>query len=420
MINDIINHLKKIKNIKNVTDLELNELTDILYQQASILSNKETISQEVAFDKILQLLYKDENIKNNSDYKKVCSNAKRTPNEYDDENVMISDPDLNRWNFYIRFKISKPLDINETEIRIFNDYLLVSGSKKNLKESNILKLIGLKPMLYREIILVSKKIEQALILAFTDLSIGIVYANDIESEALTEKIRKSVENDFRNNHLEYSDFTYTGYLSHPNDGYGLTLFQYESTPIQYNAEMEFTPLTCEELEVSFSNYFNKLGEFNYYEESFKKINTASNILATSLFDDSLINKIILSMTAIEVLSEKLEKSQEEIKVINTLIENLNNMKINNEIKSSLEKGLMSLKNQSIGKSCRILVKKLLGKEKSKKFYDIYDFRSQLVHTGKLKDNDKDKLIRIKNDAYMIAKDTLDAYLKEITTQTCCD
>nr|WP_232830245.1 hypothetical protein [Pectobacterium parmentieri] len=135
------------------------------------------------------------------------------------------------------------------------------------------------------------------------------------------------------------------------------------------------------------------------------------MLTTSLFDDSLINKIILSMTSIEVLSSKVRRPDAEIKALDYLSKKLNESDINDEVKTSIEKGLLSLQTQSIGKNCKTLVKNLLGKKDSELFYRLYDFRSQLVHTGSLKEEEEQKeMLNIYMDAYSLAKRLLVAYI----------
>lgn len=84
-----------------------------------------------------------------------------------------------------------------------------------------------------------------------------------------------------------------------------------------------------------------------------------------------------------------------------------------EVKASLTRTLESMRFQSIGKSCKSLVKSLLGKKDSQLFYKLYDYRSQLVHTGSLKD-DQEKMYKIYSDSFFLAKKLLSTYIKQLS------
>lgn len=410
MPNEIIKFLSSLNtNITFSNEDEIN-LINMIYKKSSILSEKNKNSQENEFDNLISHLLQDDYILKNPNLKKLCKRVSKKPNDFDEDGVMKSDPDKNRWSFYIRFKISKPLDFDLNELSISDDFLIVTGSELSLNETQTLKLINLKPMLYREILEVSKNTEQALILAFAGLGIGIAYAQSLGSEAITEYLRTSIEDVWRKNHITYEESSYTSYIHHPNDAYGINYFQFESTPIDFQAKKTCEPLNKNELEKLFTQFYQKFNILHHHHNSFKKFEIANSILTTSLFDDSLINKIILSMTAIEVLTEKEMRSKTEIDVLSELINIVQGMSLDKNVEESIRLGLESLKSQSIGKSCRNLIKKLLGKEEAKEFYDIYNFRSQLVHGGKLKNHTDADLIKIHGKAYVLAKKTLNAYL----------
>lgn len=89
------------------------------------------------------------------------------------------------------------------------------------------------------------------------------------------------------------------------------------------------------------------------------------------------------------------------------------MNIEDVVKKSLMRGLSSLKFQSIGKCCKSLVKSFLGKKDAEQFYKLYDYISQLVHSGGLK-NDQQELYNISEQSYILAKKLLVAYLKNIS------
>ncbi len=332
--------------------------------------------------------------------------------DYNNDNICTYDPSKTLWNFYIRFKVSEPLGIDCESIGFLDKFIIKSDSSLSLKESNILKLENLEPLIYMEIIDVSKKVEQALILAFAELGVGIAYAENLASEKIVEDIRVISEKAFHKQHTQFYDTYSERLLIHWADKFGVVLFQVESTAWDTDAMQDKNPIDTENLNSIFSDYYEQLQNIDFGDDRLRKIATATSILTTSLFDDSLINRIILSMTAIEVLSTKIERPNDETKVIDDLVEKLNEMDIDNNIKDSLRLGLNSMKAQSIGKSCKVLVKTLLGKKDANKFYDLYNSRSQLVHTGVLKD--KEEMYRINMESYSLAKKLLATYINNVS------
>lgn len=323
--------------------------------------------------------------------------------------MSITDPEINKWSFYIRFKISEPLGIDQKSIKFLDDFYIESDSELPLKSSKILKLKNSKPLIYREIYEVSKKVEQALFLAFTEIGIGIAYAENLFSIKIIDQLNNEVMNSFIKAHTTYNNTYYERPLIHLANKFGVVLFDSESQEWDSNVSQENEPRKVQDIKDFFSKYFHQVNKTDLVDEKFKKIAIATNILSTSLFDDSLINRIILSMTSIEVLSNKISRPETEIKVIDRLIEELHAMPdVNSQIKESLAKSIVSIKNQSISKSCKLLVKQLLNKKEANKFYQLYEFRSQIVHAGVLKDNNE--LYEIYTDSYVLAKKVLEAYI----------
>lgn len=187
--------------------------------------------------------------------------------------------------------------------------------------------------------------------------------------------------------VRHDDF-YDVPLIHWSDKFGVELFPEKSTAWHTKAVQEDDVIDVERLNHFFNQHNNRFENVFIAGESFQKIKKATSILTTSLFDDSLINKIILSMTAIEVLSERIRRPDAEIEALAYLSKKLNESEFDVHVKESIKKGLDSLQYQSVGKNCRVLVKNLLGKKDSQLFHKLYDFRSQLVHAGSIKKDEK--------------------------------
>lgn len=329
----------------------------------------------------------------------------------------IVDPSEIKWSFYIRFRISEPLGSDDNILHFLNKYTIEADQNQTLEDSKTLVLKTSEFLTYKEALIESEKVEQSLILAFSELGIGITYPKNLASEAEFEEIRTAIEGDFFSEHTTIYETHYERLLVHFNDKFGIVMFQEESTPLDCKTSEEKEPADTNKFYDSFINNYNQLDNTCITDHNFKKLKVATSIFTTSIFEDSLINKIILSMTAIEVLSNKTLKSDEEQKGINYLVSAVNkNNDIDENTKEKLIQTLDSARTESIGKSCRILVKSLLTGKDAKLFYKLYNYRSQLVHTGILKDS-QEEMYNIYSDAYSLAKRLLTAYLKQLNTST---
>lgn len=330
------------------------------------------------------------------------------------DSVSIMDPDKTKWNFYIRFRVSEPLGVDKKSLRFLDQFVIEADDNKSLKEETVLVLRNNTSLIYREILPLSKKVEQVLIMAFAELGIGIAYAENLASGFVLDKIREEMENAFISRHTKVFDEYYERPLIHFNDKFGVELFQEKSHPWDSNASEEKEPSDVILFDESFGENYNYLKDTNICDDQFRKIELASSILTTSIYEDSLTSKIILSMTVIEVLSEKACRDDEELRALDFLVKSMNEVNdFDPKVKASLTKSLESMRFQSIGKSCKYLVKSLLGKKDSQLFYKLYDYRSQLVHAGFLKD-DHEKMYKIYNDSFRLAKRLLSEYIKRLS------
>lgn len=337
--------------------------------------------------------------------------------EEESSNRYISDPSEIKWNFYIRFKISEPLGSDQNILHFLDKYTIEADASQTLKDTKTLVLKNSEFLSYKETFITSKKVEQSLILAFSELGIGITYPKNLASEAIFEKIRTVIENNFFTENTTTYDTYYERPLIHFSDKFGIVMFQEDSIPFDGKASEEKEAADTNKLHSFFRDNYNQLNNICVTDYKFKKFDVATSIFTTSIFEDSLINKIILSMTVIEVLSNKLKKSDEEQKGIDHLVNVVNeNNDIDENTKKKLIQSLDSARTESIGKSCKTLVKNLLGRKDAKLFYNLYDYRSQLVHTGVLK-NDKEEMYKIYYDSYNLSKRLLAAYLKKLNSST---
>lgn len=318
------------------------------------------------------------------------------------------------WSFYIRFQVSRPLGIDQRSVSFLGKYIIESDSGESLIDANILRLKILENLVWTELAQDSKKVEQALILAFAELGIGIAYPDNLASAAELEKTKKALEKDFIQHHTKRYEDHIDIPLIHWSGKFGVVPFLAGSVGWDTKAIQERTAIDIDKFNGAFAKNYDRLQNVFIFEDGFKKVETATAILTTSLFDDSLINRVILSMTAIEVLSDKPLRSDTELDALNFLAEQLSKGQFSDEVKKSLSLGLKSLRTQSIGKSCKALVKALLTKKDAELFHDLYNYRSQLVHAGALKEDQGD-VYRIYVDSYSLAKRVLDAYVENISS-----
>ncbi|RTQ00605.1 hypothetical protein EKN38_15085 [Enterobacter sp. WCHEn045836] len=111
-------------------------------------------------------------------------------NEYE---LNITQSEKDKWNFYIRFQIPRPLGIDCDSLVFLDKFIIESDSGLSLKEAKILRLKNIETAVYRDIAVISRKVEQALILAFSDLGIGIAYPDNLASAALLERLKRAAE-----------------------------------------------------------------------------------------------------------------------------------------------------------------------------------------------------------------------------------
>ncbi len=106
---------------------------------------------------------------------------------------------------------------------------------------------------------------------------------------------------------------------------------------------------------------------------------ALSVLGLALASPHAKSKLILSMTAIEVLSDRGDVGQEIKDALDELKGHINLVETTDTTKDVLAKVLESAKRETISKACKRVVKEYLGARPAKEFYRLYDVRSELVH-----------------------------------------
>ncbi|WP_027016810.1 HEPN domain-containing protein [Comamonas composti] len=106
---------------------------------------------------------------------------------------------------------------------------------------------------------------------------------------------------------------------------------------------------------------------------------ALNVLGLALADPHAKSKLILAMTAVEILSDRECVEKEVADALDNLKEKIAEVKATSEMKDRLANLLEGAKIETISKAGKRLVRKVLGGARAKEFYKLYDVRSELVH-----------------------------------------
>lgn len=106
---------------------------------------------------------------------------------------------------------------------------------------------------------------------------------------------------------------------------------------------------------------------------------ALNVLGLALADPHAKSKLILAMTAVEILSDRgrVEKDVEE--ALNGLKKKVSEIQAADEVKQFLKRVLGEAKKESISKAGKRLIQAVLGEERAEEFDKLYKLRSELVH-----------------------------------------
>jgi hypothetical protein len=106
---------------------------------------------------------------------------------------------------------------------------------------------------------------------------------------------------------------------------------------------------------------------------------ALNVLSLALADPHAKSKLILAMTAVEVLSDRASVEEDHLAALDALKKKIPEIKTTIELKEKLTKTLEGSKIEAISKAGKRLVKEVLGSAKARRFYELYNARSELVH-----------------------------------------
>lgn len=118
---------------------------------------------------------------------------------------------------------------------------------------------------------------------------------------------------------------------------------------------------------------------DYFKIDTTRTLEALNVLGLALADPHAKSKLILAMTAIEVLSDREDIDSEITEPLNELNKKISELNASQEVVKELTEILENARRETISKAGRRLVGRILGGAKAKQFHKLYAVRSQLVH-----------------------------------------
>jgi len=121
--------------------------------------------------------------------------------------------------------------------------------------------------------------------------------------------------------------------------------------------------------------------YNSVPELTHKQTLALELYAMSHFESSSRARFITLVSAIEALSLRKKRSKSELEYLDALIQQTNESELGKFSKQSLVNALSNLRDESISKACRNLIRNHLGKEAMSQFQIFYDVRSSILHSG---------------------------------------
>lgn len=264
------------------------------------------------------------------------------------------------------------LDIDKKRInfKINNKTIFLKSTNKNelISETKFLTIVIRNYSSYKEASIDMIMLDQAIKLAALKENIGVLTEVNSHEQQVISHIQDSI---FKEQfHMKIV----------PKRIHGKGIF--------FNNAPDFDPdPNIEKERIKEFEFIDSLSyHFTNYEIAFELLE-AIEILNSIKIEYSSKSRIILSMTVIEMLAgENALKSEEEVAMIEKLEQVIENSSLNNNKKESLKNSLILCKKDSIGKTCRKLVKEHLGRKESEEFYKLYNYRSEVVHTGKTNNN----------------------------------
>ncbi|MBB1343823.1 hypothetical protein H5158_19620 [Pseudoalteromonas sp. SR45-6] len=308
------------------------------------------------------------------------------------------------FSFKISFKLShNKVNTDKTKIRLLESkdvYLMASDEEARICDTDSLLVLGSNYKNYREAAIDMVRVEQAIKMSALSEYVGISVSNDGHEDYPQNVILREMEKPFLGSGLMFKQLVFRRV--------------YETTTNFYDPNM-----SCEVELIQCDNFIKQCNKYyENYDYSFE-LSSVIEILNNIKFEYSSKVRLILSMTVVEMLSDsKVTRTEEEIKMIDSFVNEIEDSNIDKNKKQSLRLAIEGCKNLSISNACKKLVKSKLGRKRAEDFYRLYNYRSRVVHSGGLDDSIKDdeelqaEIYKAAGEANLLASDLVDAVLEE--------
>lgn len=308
------------------------------------------------------------------------------------------------FSFKISFKLShNRVDTDKTKIRLLDSkdiYLIAPDEKGKISDSDSLLVTGSYYKTYRDAAIDMIRVEQALKMSALSEYVGISVSNEGHDDYPHNVILREMEKPFLGSGLMFKQLVFR------------RVYETKTNFFDPKPSIETEPVQCENLVNQFNKYYEN------YDVAFE-LSSAIDMLNSIKFEYSSKVRLILSMTVVEMLSNsKLSRTEEEMRLIDSLVDKIEESDIDNNKKQSLSLAVNGCRNLSISNACKKLVKSKLGRKRAEDFYRLYNYRSRVVHSGGLDDpmkSDEDlqaEIYKAAGEANLLASDLVDVLLEE--------
>ncbi|WP_338807541.1 hypothetical protein V8U11_14760 [Pseudomonas chlororaphis] len=148
---------------------------------------------------------------------------------------------------------------------------------------------------------------------------------------------------------------------------------------------------------------------------------ALNVLGLALADPHAKSKLILAMTAVEILSDRGRVEKDIVDALDLLKKKIPEIQVTVEVRSQLSMILGQAKKESISKAGKRLVEHVLGSDKAEYFDTLYKVRSELVHgsASRLSTNvdQQAEIEQLAEDGFQLALELTLAFQEPVTSAT---
>lgn len=296
--------------------------------------------------------------------------------------------------FRLRFRTPNDSAISTEECQVFlGKYLLRALNAQSLKDARWLELKGGGYATEVEALRDGARAKEALMYAGGASQVGVDCGEDKATGHVNKMLKLKLEK-------KTGKPVYDGI-------HGLAAYpEVEATFVDVRADVS-VGRSIDRFRNAFIDGLENLGPFSDRQM------IALELINGYQFEAPTTNRLLLAITAIEVLCERPKRSRSFIGLVDEILRAIEGQDGDSAEKARL-KGLVAReKVESIGTSCRLRIQGMLGKDAARRFKVLYEQRSDAIHEGR-------RLPRASSaphEAYQLAWRLLEAELRKSASRT---